>query len=111
MIPIGYSRYMAVVYRGRDVEVRLLSEETIDFTTATGEITRTYTSSTVKALIGPEKREKEGHSRNFSFMVSDYPEDPPATTTRLVFQDLEYEIIGYSRSSDGYVFDIYTKRP
>lgn len=111
MIPIGYSRFMAVRYRGKDVEVRLLGEETIDFTTATGEITRTYTSSEIKALVGPEKREREGHSRNFSFMIDDYPEDPPSTTTRIVYQDLEYEVLGYSRSADDNVFDVYTRRP
>lgn len=110
-IPAGYNRKLAWAYRGVDVEVRLQGEETINFMSPTGEITRTYTSSTVRALVGPEKREKEGHCRTFSFLAVDYPEDPPATTTRLVYQDLLYEIIGYSVSADGVRFDLHTIRP
>lgn len=109
-IPTGYVRRLAVVYRGRDVEVRLQGVESTDFTTALGEITRTYTSFLKRGLVSAEKSGKEGFTRCFSFLVSDYPEDPPATTTRLVFEGLMYEIKSHSRSSDGTFFDIDTYR-
>ena len=100
---------MSLIYRGQDTEVRVLGTETIDYTTPDGDITRTFETYDLKALVGPEKKAKEGHTRNFSFMVETYPEDPPSTTTRIVYNGLEYEISGYS--TDGVVFDISTYRP
>lgn len=111
MIPAGYNRKLAWGYRGVDVEVRLQGEETINFMSPAGEITRTYTASTVRALVGPEKKAKEGHTRMFSFLVEDFPQNPVATTTRLVYQDLIYEIDGYTESSDGVRVDVHACRP
>lgn len=111
MIPAGYNRKLAWAYRGVDVEVRLRGEETIDFTSPTGEITRTYTATTVKALVGPEKSATEGHSRTFSFLLDSFPENPPSTTTRLVYEGLEYEVVSYSCSADGVRVDLKTIRP
>lgn len=111
MIPAGYNRKVAWVYRGRDVEVRLQGEETINFMSPTGEITRTYTSTTIKALIGPEKSVKEGHERIFSFLVEDFPQNPVSKKTRLVYEDLIYEVLGYSVSADNVRVDVHTRRP
>lgn len=108
-IPFGYNRPMAFVYRGKPVEVRIMWTETVDVTVMDAPITRTYQSYEIVSLIAAEKKAKEGHTRNFTFLVKDYPEDPPSTTSRLVYQDLEYEISGYT--TDGVVFDIFTYRP
>jgi hypothetical protein len=109
-IPAGYNRKMAWVYFAKDVEVRLLGEEEIDFTTLSGDISRTYTSSVVKSRVGPEKNAVEGHTRTFSFLLDEFPENPVSKTTRLVYEELLYEITGYSVSSDGTRVDVYTVR-
>lgn len=108
-LPFGYGRKMAIAYGGKKVEVRLLESEVIDFTSPEGTIARTDESFFRKALVGEEKRDKEGHVRNFRFLVEDYPEDPPSTTTRLVVDGLTFEIKSYT--TDGVVFDIHTYRP
>ena len=111
MIPTGYNRELAWDYRGVDVEVRLQGEETINFMSPTGEITRTYTSSTVRALVGPEKQAPECRARLFSFLAVEFPQNPVSKTTRLVYEDLVYEISGWSISADGVRVDITTYRP
>jgi hypothetical protein len=109
MITRGFNRAMAFVYNGQDVEVRLQGAQTVDFTTAGASITRTYTGVTIKSLVGPEVKAKEGHTREFAFLTAEYPENPPLTTTRVVFDNLIYEIVDYT--TDGVVTKVYTRRP
>lgn len=109
MITRGFNRGMAFVYNGQDVEVRIQGAQTVDFTVSGAAISRTYTGVTLKSLVGPEIKAKEGHTREFAFLTAEYPENPPLTTTRLVFDSLIYEIIDYT--TDSVVTKLFTRRP
>lgn len=109
MITRGFNREMAFIYNGQDVEVRVQGAQTVNFTAAGAAISRTYTGVTVRALVGPEIKAKEGHTREFAFLTAEYPENPPLTTTRVVFDNLIYEIVDYTTNS--VVTKVFTRRP
>lgn len=109
MLTRSFNRGMAFVYGGQPVEVRVQGEATVDFTSPGGAITRTYSSKTINALVGAETKAKEGHTREFTFLTAEYPQDPPSSTNRLVFEDLIYEVVDFS--TDSVVFRIFARRP
>jgi len=109
MITRGFNREMPFIYNGQDVEVRIQGAQTVDFTTSGAAISRTYTAVTIRSLVGPEIKAKEGHTRDFAFLTAEYPENPPLKTTRLVFDNLIYEIVDYA--TDSVVTKVFTRRP
>lgn len=109
MITRGFNREMAFIYNGQDVEVRVQGAQTVNFAVAGATISRTYTGVIVRALVGPEIKAKEGHTREFAFLTAEYPENPPLTTTRVVFDNLIYEIVDYTTNS--VVTKVFTRRP
>lgn len=77
----------------------------------TGTVTTTGSAETIRCVTRPvSDRQVQGSNgryfagdRYFELATEDLPEDPPKTTSKIVYSGVDYSVISFDRSCQGHV--------